>query len=87
MIDFDQMWSRITRLSGEPFHTKTGIPFAYDATASSVALRNTERMLPRGQFEEALSRFPVSGPGELQDLQGPPYVHAILTDPRVREAP
>jgi hypothetical protein len=28
----------------------------------------------------------VSGPGALQDLQGPSYVYAILTDPRVRES-
>jgi hypothetical protein len=28
--------------------------------------------------------LPGSGPGDLQDLQGPSYVYAILTDPRVR---
>jgi hypothetical protein len=86
MNDFEQVWGRITALSGQTFHTKRGIPFAYDATSSSVALRNTERSLPVGHFKKALDRFPVSGPGDLQDLQGPSYLYAILTDPRVRES-
>jgi hypothetical protein len=86
MNDFEQLWGRITALSGQTFHTKRGIPFTYYATSSSVVLHNTDRMLPKGQFVEALSRFPISGPGELQDLQGPSYMYAILTDPRVRES-
>jgi len=86
MDDFQSVWARITSLSGETFHTKTGIPFSYDAAGSSVVLRNTERNLPRSQFRQALARFPISGPGDLQDLQGPSYMYAILSDPRVRES-
>jgi len=78
-----EVWARISALAGETFTTKTGRPFAYDSDARAVHLRNTNRSLPRAQFEAALERFPVSGPGELQDLQGPSYIYAILTDRRV----
>jgi hypothetical protein len=55
----------------------------YSIIGSSLLPSTTNRMLPRSQFEEALKRLPVSGPGELNDLQGPSYLYAILTDHRI----
>lgn len=86
MNDIDAVWIKIQSLAGEPFRTKTGKVFSYDCDSSSVQLRNTTRNVGRGQFKEAISRFPVTGPGALQDLQGPSYVYAILTDPRVTDS-
>jgi hypothetical protein len=43
-------------------------------------------VLARTQFQAAYERSPLRGPGQLQDLQGPSYLFAILTDPRVAEA-
>ena len=43
----------------------------------------TNRLLPRSQFARAFERAPLGGPGQLQDLQGPSYLFAILTDPRI----
>ena len=83
MNDFNSIWERITRLAGAEFHTKTGKPFSYDIAGNAVALRNTPRSLPRSHFQRALDRAPLTGPGQLQDLQGPSYLFAILTDPRV----
>jgi hypothetical protein len=40
-------------------------------------------MLPRAHFGRAFDRMPLRGPGQLQDLQGPSYLFAILTDARV----
>jgi len=77
------IWDRIASCAGQEFATKTGKPFAYDCDGRTVHLRNTNRSLPRAHFEAALQRFPVSGPGELQDLQGPSYIWAILNDPRI----
>jgi hypothetical protein len=39
--------------------------------------------LPRQDFEKAWHRRPLTRTRELQDLQGPSYLFAILTDPRV----
>lgn len=84
VTNLDPIWRTICSLAGQDFTTKTGKPFAYDASASALVLRNTNRSLPKGDFAEALRRMPVSGPGELQDLQGPSYLYAILTDQRVQ---
>lgn len=80
---FENVWQQIVSLNGEEFSTKTGRPFAYDVSSGGVALRNTNRVLPKSHFAEALSRLPVSGPGALNDLQGPSYIWAILNDPRI----
>jgi uncharacterized protein (DUF2235 family) len=56
---------------------------AADLTGTALRLRNTNRLLPRSQVEKAYARLPVSRPGDVQDLQGPSYLYAILTDPRV----
>jgi hypothetical protein len=43
----------------------------------------TNHQLPRSHFRTAYERMPVEGPGELNDLRGPSYLYAILTDPRI----
>ena len=83
MIDFDAVWQRIVALEGETFRQKTGRPFRYRIAGTSVVPSTTNRLLPRSQFARAFDRAPLQGPGQLQDLQGPSYLFAILTDPRV----
>lgn len=84
MTDFSAMWARVQDHAGETFQTVRGKEFRYSATDSGIDMLTTNRVLPRRDFEAAFARMPVSGPGALQDLQGPSYVYAILTDPRVR---
>jgi hypothetical protein len=79
----NDVWARICACEEEVFYQKRGQPFTYSVMGSSLLPSTTNRMLSRSQFEEALTRLPVSGPGGLNDLQGPSYLYAILTDPRV----
>jgi hypothetical protein len=81
---FENVWSAITQLQGEPFSQKMGRRFYYSVSGSVLRPTTTSRNLPRSQFERAYRRLPVSGPSDLQDLQGPSYLFAILTDSRVR---
>lgn len=81
---FEAAWQRIQDLSGQIFTTVRGKPFSYQALAHGVSMNTTNRVLPRSDFQRAFERFPVSGPGALQDLQGPSYIYAILMDARVR---
>ena len=83
MTTFDTTWATIRSLAGTGFTTKTGKPFTYSVSGNTVMLHNTNRGLPRSNFERAASRAPLNGPGQLQDLQGPSYLYAILTDSRV----
>ena len=83
MTGFDAVWHRIVALQGQTFHQKTGKPFRYRVPGNSVVPSTTNRQLPRSHFARAYERAPIAGPGQLQDLQGPSYLYAILTDPRV----
>ena len=85
---FDDVWPRITAHAGEEFRTIRGKPFSYNIRGSAVVPRpgrtaETNRLLPRSHFQKAWNRRPLSGPGQIHDLQGPAYVYAILTDPRI----
>lgn len=83
MSDIDRVWSRIEANAGQQFHLKQGKPFTYRVYGGAVVPSTVNRNLPRGDFAKALERQTLTGPGMLQDLQGPSYIWAILTDPRV----
>lgn len=83
MTGFDVVWQRISALEGEVFRQNTGRPFTYVVTNGGVLPSTVNRLLGRSQFLKAYERSPLRGPGALQDLQGPSYLYAILTDPRV----
>jgi hypothetical protein len=57
MSEFDSVWQRIVGMRGQTFHTTTGRPFCYDISGGTVVLRNTNRMLRRGQFARAFDRM------------------------------
>lgn len=81
--EFDQVWARIVRLTGSEFRQKTGRRFTFSIRGGALSPDTTNRLLAQSQFERAYHRRPLKGPGQLQDLQGPSYLYAILTDPRV----
>jgi len=83
MDDFTTVWDRIASLAGSTFNQKTGRPFTYSLVGNAIVPSTTNRLLARTQFQRAYERSPLSGPGKLRDLQGPSYLFAILTDPRV----
>jgi hypothetical protein len=81
--DWDATWRRIVALEGETFHQKRGKPFQYTHHYGAIHPTTTNRALPRSHFEQAHARLPLNGPGDIQDLQGPSYIWAILNDSRV----
>ncbi len=87
--DFQGLWQAIAAHAGEGFVTVRRLPFRYTVAGDSVSIerdgRAINRILGQNEFRKAWKRWPVSGPGELQDLQGPSYIFAILNDPRVRQ--
>jgi len=84
MDTFTPIWDRITSHAGSEFRQKTGRAFTVSLVGNAIIVPSTtNRMLARTQFQRAYERSPLSGPGKLRDLQGPSYLFAILTDPRV----
>jgi hypothetical protein len=83
MARLDEVWQQIVTLCGETFHQKRGKPFTYAVSGNSLKPSTTNRQLPRSHFAQAFARVSLDGPGQLHDLQGPSYLFAILTDPRI----
>jgi hypothetical protein len=83
MDDIDAVWRRIEAHAGETFRQVRGAEFTYRVEGSSVWPDRTNRNLARSQFAQALDRWPLTSTTQLQDLQGPSYLFAILTDDRI----
>jgi hypothetical protein len=83
MEPFDEVWLRIERFAGEEFRQVAGKGFTYTVHGGVLTPSTANRNLPRSSFHEAFERMPVDGPGKLNDLQGPSYLFAILSDPRI----
>lgn len=84
--DITTIWSRIESHAGERFQQKRGGEFTYAVSGSSLTTDRANRNLPRSDFEEALHLVPLDGPGQVQHLQGPSFVYAILMDERIRQS-
>ncbi len=83
--DMARTWARIKTHAGQEFHQKTGASFRYHIDGVYVVPDRTNQRLPRKHVEKALSRMPVDGPGQLNDLRGPSYLYALLVDSRIRQ--
>jgi hypothetical protein len=81
-LNIDPIWARIQKHSRQMFHTIKGIEFSYEAHSGFIQLLNTNRTVPRSNFETALSMWPLQSVVQLRDanIQGPSYVlKAYLT--------
>jgi hypothetical protein len=83
MDDIDAVWRRIEAHAGETFRQVRGGEFTYRVEGGCVRPDRTSRNLARSQFARALDRSPLTSTSQLQDLQGPSYLFAILTDDRI----
>jgi hypothetical protein len=85
-MSIDKIWHKIRAHEGEVFYTKTGKPFTYHTKGSLIVLENTNRNIPIGNIEKALS---VINPSVVEfqrmNLQGPSYLYGIITDSRIKE--
>jgi hypothetical protein len=88
--DFGAVWDRIRQCAGDGFYTSKGFPFTYELLDREGPVwvrrggRLINRALSRSQFERAWARTPLESTSQVHDLQGPSYLFAILTDPRIR---
>jgi len=83
LMSIDEVWQQIESLAGREFTQKRGGTFSYAVSGGHVIPDRTNHQIPKSHFQKALDRWPVPGPGELQDLRGPSYIYAILADRRL----
>lgn len=81
---FDVIWNNILGCEGEVFIQIRGKKFTYSIVGNSVIPNTTNRNIHSSQFEKALEFVPFDGTKEIQHLQGPSYIYAILMDNRIR---
>ena len=83
---FDDVWSRILKMSGEVFFTKTGIRFTYNVDGEKVELSRINYDLSKADLRKAYRHFPLKGPSGITSMvRGPSYVWAILHDARISQ--
>ncbi len=85
MVTFDTIWARIDSHAGERFVQIRGGEFTYEVASGYVVPDRTNRRLPKSNFEEVFGLVPLKNTVQIQHLQGPSYIYAILMDKRVRE--
>ena len=61
-----------------------GGEFTYTITGSSLTPDRTNRVVSKGQFEQALALVPLPDTTVVQHLQAPSYIFALMMDPRIR---
>ena len=83
MDKVDAVWERIVAHQGQVFRQMRGKEFTYSVKGNVLRPSATNRNIPRSDFEKALDLMPLHGPGEINRLQGPSYIFAILKDPRI----
>lgn len=87
MQKFDHIWAKIRSHAGKTFRSKRGHQFTYKIASENIIIivRPTfERSVSRSVFEQAYTRgLPMDGPAEINDLQAPSFVWAILHDRRI----
>lgn len=86
MTDIDLVWARITAHQGEVFRLVRGKEFTYRVLGNVLRPETTNRSLPKSDFARALEMVPLTGPGEIQHLQDPSYIYAVLMDSRIRRS-
>lgn len=83
MHDFDDVWRRVVENAGREFHQYRGKVFMYSLQGRAISLSTTNQVIGRNEIKKAWEREPRKV-SDLQDLRGPSYLFAIVTDPRIR---
>lgn len=84
-LGIEIVWDKIVEHEGEVFSTKTGVEFTYRMVGDqAIQTSQTDWLLNKANFLKAMRLMPVKGPGGYgQQVMGPSYVYALLTDPRI----
>jgi hypothetical protein len=85
MTNFETIWSRIKTHEHETFTQIRGGQFTFEVSGNSVIPDRTNRVFPRSDFKKAFDLVPLRTTSQVQHLQGPSYIYAIMMDDRIRQ--
>lgn len=80
----NEIWEKVKQHQGEVFHTVTGLEFTYTVVGERVIHTRSKAALSRSDFEKAVTLNPQKASDLHNDVSGPSYVYAIITDSRLQ---
>ena len=80
----DGIWEKVKQHQGETFQTVTGLEFTYTVIGEKVVHTRSKVTLSRSNFEKAVRLNPQKPSDLHNEVSGPSYVYAIITDTRLR---
>lgn len=82
-MTWQNIWEKVKMHQGEVFHTTTGLEFTYTVVGEKVIHTRSKATLSRSDFEKAVKINPQKASDLHNDVSGPSYVYAIITDSRL----
>ncbi len=79
----DNIWEKVKLHQGEVFRTVRGLEFTYRVDGETVIHTRSKATLSRSDFEKAILLAPQKPSDLHNDVTGPSYVYAIISDPRL----
>lgn len=80
----NDIWEKVKQHQGEAFRTVTGLEFTYRVAGEKVIHTRSKATLSRSDFEKAVLLAPQKASDLHNDVSGPSYVYAIITDSQLQ---
>jgi len=80
----ESIWENIKRHEGEVFYTVSGLEFTYQVVGEKLIHTRSKVAIPKSAFEKADVLNPQKPSDLHNDVVGPSYIYAIISDSRIR---
>ena len=80
----ESIWENIKRHEGEIFYTVSGLEFTYQVVGENLIHTRSKVAISKSAFEKAIVLNPQKPSDLHNDVVGPSYIYAIISDSRIR---
>lgn len=85
-MNINEFWMKLQQNEGVEFITVSALSFKYQfVSENTIRVSRANQLISKVNFEKAIERMPIEGPGEISKLvRGSAYVYALLMDVRLQ---
>ena len=80
----EAIWENIKRHEGEVFYTVSGLEFTYQVVVEKLIHTRIKVAISKSAFEKAIILNPQKPSDLHNDVVGPSYIYALISDSRIR---
>ena len=80
----EAIWENIKRHEGEVFYTVSGLEFTNQVDGEKLIHTRSKVAISKSAFEKAIILNPQKPSDLHNDVVGPSYIYAIISDSRIR---